>query len=310
MKRDVLNKVIEDANSGHPAISIREIQCGENGDAFLNPNAVEFLRMIRRGLPNANVGMFTNFDNLTRDISEVILKEDLLDQISVNIDGSTPENYCRVKHLNYENVAGNIMAFLELRKRYSKGLPLTIWSIPYSKYVESILNNFGFAPANLKSERVVKLKNDFKAIKTKWLPLLNSDTDTMKQMVTVCGWAERDVLPRDPRLEHKLRCPKLELVRDCAFIAPDGSWYLCCYDYDCDYVIGNVLKEHLGQLAVSERRLNTIRRLENRQYSAIGPPCESILSCQPLFRSEVATRLYQRVISIDAVYEVIKRFMH
>jgi len=46
---------------------IVRFECGENGDAFLNPAIIDILRYIRTSLPNCSIEIFTNFQNLTKD---------------------------------------------------------------------------------------------------------------------------------------------------------------------------------------------------------------------------------------------------
>ena len=164
MKPELIEKILHDTISRPDVFSINWVGCGENGDAFMNPRALDCLRIIKAKLPNAKVRVNTNFDTLTSNISKAILEEDLLDGITFNMDGSTPENYYLVKRLDYEKVRNNILGFIQLRKELNKRVPLVLFSIPYRRYVNCSTNNFDFLPTNLVDHELKATKNDFKAI--------------------------------------------------------------------------------------------------------------------------------------------------
>lgn len=291
MKPELIEKILDDIISRPDAFSISKVSCGENGDAFTNPQALDCLRIIKAKLPNAIVCVNTNFDTLTGNISEAILEEDLIGSITFNIDGSTPENYYLVKRLDYEKVSKNILYFIQLRKALNKRVPITLLSIPYRRYVNCVNNNFGFLPTNLAGRESYETKNDFKAILNQWRPALDLSMDRICQVDAPFAWAEREQIYRLAHDDRKFICPRIWQVKHIANIAPDGSWYLCDLDANYDYIIGNAADTNIGDLALSERRMRAIRNLEARRFSEIGPPCNSVQACQYLLENRFASKL-------------------
>ena len=115
--------------------------------------------------------------------------------------------------------------------------------------------------------------------------------DRICQVDAPFGWAEREQISKLAHDDRKFVCPRLSQVKHIANIAPDGSWYLCDLDANYDYIIGNVADTNIGDLALSERRMRAIRNLEARNFSEIGPPCNSVQACQYLLENRFASKL-------------------
>ena len=96
--------------------NIVRISVGENGDPFLNKQLIEILCAIRTKRPNANVVLFTNFQNFTAEKAEIILGERLIDTFWCNIDGFSETSYFNVKRMKLNSMESNLKNFLEIRK--------------------------------------------------------------------------------------------------------------------------------------------------------------------------------------------------
>ena len=75
-------------------------------------------------------------------------------------------------------------------------------------------------------------------------------------------------------------CPMFTRVQHEAYIAPNGDWYPCCLDDNNDIVLGNVKFQTVQEIYKSQRRLEFIEKLKNRQYEEIGYPCNTVACCQ------------------------------
>jgi len=285
MDIQLVDKIVREISSDQKLHTVTRFSCGENGDAFLNPDALECLRIIKRRLPKCTVFMATNFQNLTRDKATTILKEGLIDSVCCNIDGHDDYYYRVVKRMSLERVEQNLMDFLEIRKEMHSKVPLTIFAITYRKYVNEIKNNFGFLPCNLHGKELKDLVDDFKLIEAKWKPMLDPVRDRIMRQ-PIYGWAERGLVDPTQIKYKKYNCPLLENVKREAHIAPDGTWYICCHDANNELILGNLANDSLVNLMMSARRMKLIRMLEKKQFSKIGGPCKTVNCCRPFYKPQ------------------------
>jgi hypothetical protein len=247
---------------------IRAFSVGENGDALLNPKALGILRDIRAGIPNSEIALFSNFASMSPDISSLILREQLVDRLTVNVDGIS--TYERTKRLPYARLEANLLAFLEARG--DRTVPLTIQILPLARYTLSMIRLFGRAPAGLPTDA----PDETALVRAAWLPRLNRATDQIVNS-PACGWAHRELCSDSAA---KFACPNLDRVEHEAFIAPNGDWYLCCLMDQQNVVIGNLWNRSLAQLADDPHRATLIRALRERRYEIIGYPCICVQACQ------------------------------
>jgi Iron-sulfur cluster-binding domain len=75
-------------------------------------------------------------------------------------------------------------------------------------------------------------------------------------------------------------CPLFHRVYDEAFIAPDRTWYACCFDSNNELVLGNVAYTSLHHVAQREHRKALIANLRSKQFKKIGGPCATVNCCQ------------------------------
>ena len=260
----------------HP---VQKFEIGENGDALLNPEAINILRYLRLTNPDVFVRMTINFQNLTRDRSSVILGERLVAQIVCNIDGHDAASYYRVKRLNLDAVGSNILDFLKLREELGAKTSLVMASITFADYVKRIRENLGLLPSKLRGEDPIDIPDDFAEVQKNWSKHLDPKRDTIFRSGIV-GWAERARMSAREIDYKSYSCPNLKRVKEECFIAPDGTWYACCLDSKNELTLGNAVQETISRIYQSERRLGLIRLLENNEYGLIGGPCRTVNCCQ------------------------------
>lgn len=284
MPFDVAKAIVDEVASGEflSKHTVKKMEIGENGDAFLNKDIIEILRYIRAKLPDVEIGVFTNFQHFTRDKAEAILGERLVDRVACNVDGASEADYFEIKRIELGGVRKNIRDFLEVRKELGSKVPLYILVLTMRDYVRAIRDNFGFYPQKLGGKRPKKLSDGFKAIKREWTPFLDVAGDRIAKIPFVIGWAERDAADPSGMDHARYSCPNLARIKEEAFIAPDGTWYACCNDPDHELVMGNVIAEGIDGVYSGDKRKTLIERLERKEFRTIGGPCGTVNCCQEI----------------------------
>jgi len=169
---------------------------GENGDAFLNPHIIEILRLIKLKLPQANVIIFTNFQHLTPDKIDIILKEKLINMFCCDIDSYNSENYFNIKKIDYNNVMSNFKYFLKVRKELNYYPKLMVYVLTLHRYLHTIKNRFNFYPDKIRHlskssiKELYKIPDDFELTKKQLKKILLS-TDKIHS-IRPNAWAERE----------------------------------------------------------------------------------------------------------------------
>ena len=263
--------------------NIQIFSIGENGDAFLNKDVIPILRLMRRRLPHVKIVCYTSFRNLTPDITDAVLKENLLSFVGCNIDGATEEAYFAVKRTDLKKIKEHLNYFITRRRKLRRDVPLGIGMLTLSTYVHSIYNNFGDLPLKLKNKNIdmKKIRDDSDDIKKLILPLLDHPKDKMWSPQPM-GWAERPLGMRQKIDYASYCCPQLQRIKKEAFIAPDGLWYACCFDANNELALGHVEEQSIDEIFRSEKRHNLIKLLEEKQFQKIWGPCLTVNCCQTL----------------------------
>jgi len=261
---------------------IKTISVGENGDAFLNKDLIKILRYIKSNLLNVKVTFATNFQNFTKDKSELILGEKLIDEFFCDIDGSNSRNYYQVKKLDYQRTMKNLKDFLEVRGE-SK-FSLTIVVITLNRYIKTIYHSFGFYPSKIKDISLKDIPDDFCLIEKQIKKMIRPTDKIIKPWIF--GWAERKKINPNRLNYQNYSCCNLARIKTEAFIAPDGTWYACCFDSNNELVFGNIIEKSINEIFHSEKRKKLIEMLEKKKFGKIGGPCKTVNCCQKLFKSD------------------------
>ena len=116
----LFKKIVDEASQFLPVCLVSFFR----GESLLHPRFLEMLSYAKeKGLKP--IQFATNACFLSRESAEVILDLDI-DFISFSIDVNNPEIYEKIrKHSNYKKVFGNIIFFLEEKKKRNKSLPET-----------------------------------------------------------------------------------------------------------------------------------------------------------------------------------------
>ncbi len=293
MTSALVEKLLIDMSKDPRLDHIKDFSCGENGDCFINPQAIDCLRMIRKYRPQSNIIIFTNFLTMKQSIAETLVKEQLVDRLECNIDGYDEEHYRAVKKGNLTKAKENIEYFLRIRNESGTKIPLTMHVITYERYVKTIQANMNVSPSRATETPPSNFENEFEKIKELWSPCLDPTMDLLQEIKQCFGWAERGQWQNRKIDYRQYTCPLLERIKHEAFIAPDGTWYLCCFDAKNEIKIGNVGTESLSSLMDQPKRKNLISLVENRQFEKVGGPCQTVNCCELLYENPKETRFWR-----------------
>ncbi len=250
----------------------------EQGDPFLNPNIMEILELIKNVLPDINVVLFTNFQLITPERSEIILKKKLINTWYTNIDGYK-QSYYKVKGINFDKVIANLRSFIKNRDIYYPELSLTVYAITYKSYVKTIKKRLGFTPIKAKGSHLFLRDNYHRTANYLLREVVNPNLDRVIR-AGISGYAEREKIDIGKIDYTKYICPFIDTVKHSAIIAPDGTWYACCLDSKNEMKLGNVLETSIDDIYNSDKRLMLLSDLDNKNFTKIGGPCRTIPACE------------------------------
>lgn len=262
--------------------NIKRFELWENGDVFKNKEAIKIISYIKEVLPNIQNEIYTNFENFNYEKIDVVLKNNLIDSIYCNIDSTNPESYKWIKGLNFNNTINNLLDFIKLREKYNSKLWLHIKILPYKKYIDIIVKNYGFYPTKIKKHNSELYFNDLEQTKHMLEKYIDPTIDSISES-DVFWRAERKSFI-DKEIDYSsLECPYLYRVEEEAFIAPDWTWYACCFDAKNTLILWNVIASSIDEIFESKKRSDLIEKLKNKKFKEIGSPCDTVNCCVNLY---------------------------
>ena len=277
--KKIIDEIASDKFSNNH--NLKTIEVWENWDALLNKDIIIILRYIRKKLPEIDIELFTNFQNLVHEKTLTILSENLIDYIHCNIDGSNKTNYFSVKRLNLWNTLKNLLTFFKVRDKIKSSVWINIRVTPLHQYIHSIHKEFGFYPRKMKDLELTNIPDDYNIIVKQFYNIADHNKDSIKRQHPF-WWAERESINLSLIDYSKYNCPYIERVKREAFIAPDWTWYACCLDSNNELSFGNVIEKSIDKVYNWIKRENFIKKLEKRDYWNINGPCKTINCCQTI----------------------------
>jgi len=226
-----------------------------SGEPFLVPDYVDYLRLIRKRIPNAKIAVDTNASVLTFETAEKIIDEELLDLLTISFDGGTKEAYESVrKGLSFEKVQHNIRSLLYLKATKKKRRPLV--------NIKMILT-----PETFSSKEYFRL--------------IFKEADRLTFSV-IHNWGGQIGLVNP-------------LVRSnfCSFlfqtfpIQTNGNVVLCCMDYEGHEILGNVCENSIREIWLGKEYQKRREYLDRRQFDKL-PLCKN---CSNLDRGLLVQQL-------------------
>lgn len=214
-------------------------ECGErgakrllpflHGESLLVPGVLDYFREARDLSPGTHINLTTNGSRLTKETTETILGEKLIDSLIVSIDGGDKETFEAIRlGLKYDEVRENVLNFI--RRRNELGLSRPTVAIAMVTIDEN--------------------KHTRQRFKAEW-----KEADEVRYSVYF-NWAGR--------LENRGRTPNkinfCERMYHYITILADGRVALCCFDSEAQYAVGNLNDQSIHEVWHSEK-FNEKRRL-------------------------------------------------
>ena len=280
MSMEVAGKIIDEITSPFfvDKYKTSAIHIGENGDCFLNKATIDILRRIKFKKPDMAVFVWTDMQFFTPDKMEIIVRERLLDFVGLNIDGASEQSFTAVKRLSSKYTREYLPIFIELREKYGANIPLAVQSLTMRHYVDSVRTHLGRNPIRVKDPALLEIEDDFEEIKAYVTPMLKPQ-DRFSRSSTMF-WAERPQVAPASLDYASYSCPLISRVTREAFIAPDGTWYACCFDSNNQLSLGNVYDTSVDAVAQGDPRMRLVKLLTAKRFGDIGGPCATVNCCQ------------------------------
>jgi len=283
MPWETAKKILDEASSAEFPWKIKHITLSENGEGIYNKDFLKIARYAREKFPDAIISSLSNFGMMTKALSESIVKEKLLDTMSVNIDGHDEQTYYAAKGISYKSVIRNFKRFMKLRNEFQPELKVKINVMPVAEYTITVKAVLGHKPNQL-NDKDIPFSN-FELTKQSLSKIINIHDVNIDISPSKSGfWSERKLLKngivKSPIDQSTLNCPMLDRVKTQAFIAPNGQWYPCCLDDNNDISLGNVNENTLLEIHDSDTRKTFISNLENHDFNKNGYPCNTVICCE------------------------------
>lgn len=245
-------------------VSFDTVQTSGNGDCWLHPRFLDWLRILRQEFPRAEIVNYSSFALFTPDRIEQVLSEHLLTRQHTRVDSLDPAVFAKATNLNPETVFRHIDCYLACTAQHDS-TPLHIGYSSISAYYRLCRRITGHAPFHgpFNEEEVEWLPDEFEAVKRRFPRAIVS---RIRQSL----WGERED-PRTPP-DPTGACPKTELLKRILWISPDGTANACGQDDEqSNFVYGNVLEESIEDLWTGKARQDILERLRTRKVT--GYPC-------------------------------------
>ena len=174
MPLDAAAKIIDEAAtpSFRGKYQTASFHIGENGDCFINRDAIDVLRHIKRKAPDMAVFVWTDLQTFTPEKMEIVVSERLLSTVGLNIDGATNDTFAAVKRLDMEYVREYLPFFIALQEKHQVKMPLFIISLTMRHYVDAVRSHLGRNPFRIRDEALLDTKDDFEEVAAFVQPML------------------------------------------------------------------------------------------------------------------------------------------
>lgn len=265
MEQDVFDTLVEQLKD----VEFKMIQTSGNGETFLNPNYLDYIKKLKDTFPNSVRWTYNNFSMLNKQRADRIVEEDLFDRIHVRLESLDRKVFEKNSNLNMDAVFDNLKYFLSVNKK----IPVVILYNDIRKYYAKCERVLGRRPARdiYTNDELLEIQDEEQAIFNYFKKTSNSPLSVTS--ISHCLWGERLKAPQDT----KTACPKLDVIKTVTWICPNGDVQVCCYaDHQDEMTCGNIMKEHILEIFNGEKRRLLIERIEKRDitdYPCTNPKC-------------------------------------
>lgn len=107
---------------------IKRIELANSGEVFLNPDLGKIIQFSADRNVRLTINSGCNLNTVSKDVLEIIVKSNIVDSISVSIDGASQKTYAQYRRNGvFENVINNIRLLNAFKKLYSSENPKLYW---------------------------------------------------------------------------------------------------------------------------------------------------------------------------------------
>ena len=239
MDMGLFKKIIDDISKGN---YIKKIILNGYGEPLADKHVMERIRYIKEKT-EIPLLFFTNAGLLTEEIAKELISLEV-DEINISFNGHDKENYEKnMGRLDYDKVSENIKRLSRLK---GKRKPVVYLSC------------------------VVLEKFDRKKFVDEWKPYVEGVFFTPVQSWGG-GYSGKPSAKKFGYKQGKWPCRRLWAH---LFIGADGKAFLCCNDYNGEFVVGDTNESSLMEI-YNSMKLKKIREFhKNGKYAAV-PICEN-----------------------------------
>ncbi|MCM1039248.1 MAG: radical SAM protein [Ruminococcus sp.] len=240
MTENIYSKVINDLSK----VNLKNTQLfiHKEGEPLCDKNIIRRILFAKENT-NAKIGMSTNAMLLDENMAQNILNSGL-DTIYFSIDGVSAETYNRIRvNCNYYVVKKNITYFLKLRERLSSKIRVIMQMIIDADNIHE-------------KENFIKLWDKYDV--EFYLKKMHCYLDGGKSSFDKIDTSIQKSVCNDPFRLITVLC--------------DGNVGCCCWDYNNEYCLGNVMENDLIELYNGEK-INYMRQLQREKECYNLAPC-------------------------------------
>lgn len=251
-------------------VEFKMIQTSGNGEAFLNPNYLNYIQRLKDLFPQSIRWTYNNFSMMNKERADRIIQEDLFDRIHIRIESLHKWIFEKNSNLNQENVFNNLKYFLSKNTK----IPVCILYSNIRKYYAKCKRVTGRRPA-----RDYFTDEELEKVTDEQSDILSYFQKGNKSPLSITGishslWGERQHAPKD----EKSACPKLDIIKNVTWICPNGDVMACCYaDRQDEFNCGNILNQHILEIYNGEKRKDIISKIQRREFTDY--PCTNPRCC-------------------------------
>ncbi len=272
MLPDVFARVVEQLHG----VEFDTIQTSGNGDCFLNPHFMQYLRTLRAEFPHATIVNYSNFVPYTPERSDEIIGRRLINEQFTRIDSMDCGIFSRSAGANARTILSNLEYFI----RHNERIALSVGYSSIPQYYRKCRKLLGKLPAHgvFDPDEVEDLPDEFGAVRD-WCDSLKPKVLVTVTRINQSLWAEREdpQTPPDPDSP----CPKYAagLLNRICWICPNGDVSVCGYDDEQSrFIAGSILRNPLADIWTGERRRSILQVIATRQWKHY--PCNPRCCCQ------------------------------
>ena len=237
------------------------------------------LRIFKSRYVTEDVVFYTNGLLLGENISQQLLKQNLISQLCISVDGVDDREHRAAKGVSFNKVQSNLMKFIEIRNNQHSKCKIIINALPYARYVNTIQRCLDRNPLNVPVIDTTLIDRTDEIIDT-WRHRLR-DSDEVQSADTFIQFRGEYKMEYDPFPipEEKLYCPWINYVVHAINITSDGDWIICCNDFFKENVLGNIFQHSLYDIATT-RRDKFVKALIDNDISNLPSRCHHKKYCQ------------------------------